>query len=217
LAAPCPSFGKLQLADRLAFGTAALLLDGYPLPPQEKVGISMGVPFGSLSTDMRYLESMHSGYPSPAIFSATLPSSALSEIAIYFGLKGPNRVISEADSSGIAALDAAHRALRLQKAKAMIVIAVYGIENNDRQSPLAPPAISQLPAAAYGFLLTRQPKPEGLGLRLELLLTSRLGAGKPEHVYLGSIVQVNTEAVIAICTSRFEGELRLSKESSWKN
>ncbi len=129
-------FGKLNAPDKLAFSSAALLLSGFDEYNGDKTGISIGTAYGSFSTDMRYMESLAAGFPSPAYFSATLPSSPVAEVAILFKLKGPNRVLVSSTSPGFSALDNAIRILALKKADAMVVILVNGIEPDDIGIPL---------------------------------------------------------------------------------
>lgn len=91
LSSPYPSFGKLNLPDKFLFCVASLLLENIgkdTVVSGDKSGICIGLPFGSLSTDLRYMESVRNGFPSPAVFSATLPSSPVAEAAITYKFKG---------------------------------------------------------------------------------------------------------------------------------
>jgi hypothetical protein len=158
---PYLSFGKLSLPDRLAFSAASLVLSACPVAERESSGISLGLPAGSLSTDLRYMESVLAGFPSPAVFSATLPSSAIADIAIFFGLKGENRVIAGGAGSGIVALDCACTMLAAGKASSVIVLSVNAVEAKDFSSPLLPADLDR-ENRAYAFLLSLQPRPGGL-------------------------------------------------------
>lgn len=89
---PYIAFGKLNTPDKLAFSVAALLLSQAEKGESERTGLILGIPSGSLSTDIQYNQSITAGAPSPARFSATLPSSPLTDIAIYFDIKGPDYV-----------------------------------------------------------------------------------------------------------------------------
>lgn len=164
---PYLSFGKLSLPDRLAFSAASLILSAYPVvdADAESAGISLGLPAGSLSTDLRYMESVCAGFPSPAVFSATLPSSAIADIAIFFGLKGENRVIAGGAESGLVALDCALALLSAGKAGTMIVLSVNAVEARDFSSPLLPADFDR-ENRAYAFLLCAQPRQGSPGLRL---------------------------------------------------
>lgn len=163
---PYPGFGKLQLADRLAFAAAALLFSDYPHGPGDRNGIVLATPAGSFSTDMRYMESVAGGYPSPAIFSATLPSSAVADAAIFFGLKGPIRVLAADGSSGLCAFEQAALLLQNNKADAVVALSLHAVESAHR--PLA--LLAQYTGGengVYAFLLTRKKNPVGLGFRVE--------------------------------------------------
>jgi hypothetical protein len=158
---PYLSFGKLSLPDRLAFSAASLALAGTTIAEPESAAICLGLPAGSLSTDLRYMESVIAGFPSPAVFSATLPSSAITDIAIFFGLKGENRVIAGGADSGLIALECGCAMLTGGKAGTVVVLSVNALERQDRSSPLVPPDFDSQ-NRAYAFLLSTKPQPGGL-------------------------------------------------------
>lgn len=162
---PYVNFGKLSLPDRLAFGAASLILSRYALQNKETTAITLGICAGSLSTDLRYMESVKAGFPSPAVFSATLPSSAIADIAIYFGLKGPNRVCAGNAASGLTAFELAALLLENNNASAALVLSVNAVEPQDFESPLLDPAIER-ENRAFAFLVSIAPQKEGLGFRL---------------------------------------------------
>jgi hypothetical protein len=128
-------FGKLNLPDRLAFAAAALALpaqiDGC------STGITIGIPKGSLSTDLAYMDSVRSGTPSPALFSATLPSSSITDIAIYFGIKGPDRVFTGVDTPVLYALESAGMMIDNGKCDNVLVIGVWETDNVSQCSAVA--------------------------------------------------------------------------------
>jgi Beta-ketoacyl synthase, N-terminal domain len=160
---PYLSFGKLSLPDRLAFSAAALIFSTYPCEDHESAGICLGLPAGSLSTDLRYMESVLAGYPSPSLFSATLPSSAIADIAIVFGLKGENRVIAGDAGSGLVALDCACAMLSAGKVSSALVLSVNAVEGKDFSSPLLPSAADfDAQNRAYAFLLSAKRRTQGL-------------------------------------------------------
>ena len=117
LPSPYPSFGKLNIPDRLAFSAAASALSRTNQTVGEKTGICMCIPQGSLSTDLLYMDSVLNGFPSPAFFSATLPSSTIADIAIFFKLKGPDRIFCGGDLPGFSAIDTAAYWLKSGKLK----------------------------------------------------------------------------------------------------
>jgi hypothetical protein len=162
---PYPGFGKLPLSDKLAFGAASLMLSSCGVGSGQQCGISLSNATGSLSVDLRYWESALEGFPSPSLFSATLPSSPLTDIAIYFGLKGPNRVLAGGNASEMRGLIQAMTMLRCRKATEMLVISLSALEAGDRKSPLVPASL-QSANRAYAFLITSHKIQGGLGLRI---------------------------------------------------
>ncbi|HWN97564.1 MAG TPA: beta-ketoacyl synthase N-terminal-like domain-containing protein, partial [Methylomirabilota bacterium] len=86
-----PRFGRLDLLSQLAvLAVESLGIDFSAMPP-ERIGICLAVRAGSLSTDVEYWKGRDAaGGPSPMLFTYTLPSSAIGEIAIRYRLTGPN-------------------------------------------------------------------------------------------------------------------------------
>jgi hypothetical protein len=163
---PYPGFGKLHLADRLAFAAVAMLFSNYGPSSGDKNGIILATPAGSFSTDMHYLQSLAEAHPSPALFSATLPSSAIADAAIYFGLKGPNRVIAGDETSGLCAFEQALLLLQKNRAESMVVISLIALEASHRACGLLG-HFADIENRAYAFLLTRNKNPNGLGFKLD--------------------------------------------------
>ena len=144
-----PLFGKLNVPDKLAFSTAALALSGVSDPGGEQTGISIGIPYGSLSTDLKYAESVKGGFPSPAYFSATLPSSPISDIAIYYGIKGPNRIYAGGDCPGLSALNTASILLSGGKATRMLSLSVWESELTENNYLKKKPSTPDCAAALF--------------------------------------------------------------------
>ena len=88
-----PTFGKLAFADKLAFGAAAVAIENTKVENPRDCGIVLLTNIGSFMRDKEFYETIKQNSPSPAYFSATLPSSPIAEISIVFGLKGANKVI----------------------------------------------------------------------------------------------------------------------------
>lgn len=130
-----PGFGKLNLPDRLAFAAASLALpadfDGL------ETGITIGIPNGSLSTDKAYMDSVKTGTPSPALFSATLPSSSITDIAIYFGIKGPDRVFAGTGCPALYALESAGMMIERGKCSGALVVGVWETRPAEECSAIA--------------------------------------------------------------------------------
>jgi hypothetical protein len=213
---PYPGFGKLQIADRLSFAAAALLFSHYENCAGDETGITLGIPAGSFSTDLRYLETVESGFPSPAIFSATLPSSAIADIAIYFGIKGPDRVFAGAGTSGLCAFDQGVLMLQNQKASTMLVVSAHAVEPQHMRSPLLP-AYAAGENCVYAFLLTRKKRPSGLHFRIDTLF----GPGEkslpvqPGESYFDKLVDLllkNQNGAISFATDDYCGHISIEKD-----
>ena len=83
-------FGRMDLMSQLA------LLAVEPLAPQfesiarERIAICLAARTSSLATDVEYWKGRdNTGGPSPTLFTYTLPSAALGEIAIRHRITGP--------------------------------------------------------------------------------------------------------------------------------
>lgn len=125
---PYPAFGKLPLAERLAFGAASLIFSKHPDKATENTALCAAAPWGSLTTDLLYIDSIKNGFPSPAHFSATLPSSVLSEIAIFYKLKGPNRVFVGPNGSREWALFSALDLIAGKRTESVLVVIVDSVD-----------------------------------------------------------------------------------------
>lgn len=160
-------FGKLNAPEKLAFSATALLLGKYNDCNGDTTGISIGTTYGSFSVDLRYAESLASGFPRPAYFAATLPSSPIAEVAILFKLKGPNRVSVGLENPGLCALENALRILTLKKAESMLVIVVNGVETDDLSFPMCTDKEHDS-VYAYAFMLNQKPLNLGLNYRISM-------------------------------------------------
>lgn len=216
LSKPYPGFGKLYIADRLSFAAAALLFSSCENRAGDKSGIVLGIPAGSFSTDLQYMETVQNGFPSPAIFSATLPSSAIADIAIYFGIKGPNRIIAGASTSGLCAFDLGVMMLLNGKASTMLVVSVHAVEPAHMCSPLLP-AYAAVENSAYAFLLTRAKKDNGLNFRLDTCFGpgEKTLPDRPGESYFDNIVHLlmeNQNGSVSFETRDYCGHISIEKD-----
>ncbi len=136
---PYMAFGKLNLPDKLAFSAGSLVLRESTVYSPETTGIFLGIPSGSHSTDLLYKNSVEEGSPSPAYFSATLPSSPVADIAIYYKVKGPDIIFPGGDSPLLSAIESAQFLLQQGKLSgALILLAEETTGNPGGSSDLQP-------------------------------------------------------------------------------
>ncbi len=85
-----PRFGRMDLASQLALLAVEPFVEYFDSVPRERIAICLVARAGSLSTDAEYWKGRDAaGGPSPTLFTYTLPSAAIGEIAIRHRLTGP--------------------------------------------------------------------------------------------------------------------------------
>ncbi|MCP4638974.1 MAG: hypothetical protein GY851_01000 [bacterium] len=104
---PFPRFGRLDALCRHAVASVELL--GLDVPSEDAVDPGVAVVFhsthGCLATDAAFIGTLSQpGGGSPKLFSYTLPSVALGEIAIRYRLGGPTLCVMSDESWSVAAL-----------------------------------------------------------------------------------------------------------------
>lgn len=98
-----PASRRMDDFSRLGMAAIALALAdaGLQTPTARRpIGIVAATEYGCLNTDIDYFDTVISGQgrsASPGLFSYTLPSVFLGEVAIRFGLTGPTFVINPPD------------------------------------------------------------------------------------------------------------------------
>ena len=86
-----PRFGRMDLLSQLALLAVEALGVNFDTQPRERIAICLAAKTGSLSTDAEYWKGRDAvGGLSPTLFTYTLPSAAIGEIAIRHRLTGPN-------------------------------------------------------------------------------------------------------------------------------
>ena len=84
-------FGRMDLSSQLALLAVEPLAPHVGSIPRDRIAIVLAARAGSLSTDVNFWEGRDAaGGLSPTIFTYTLPSAAIGEIAIRHRLTGPN-------------------------------------------------------------------------------------------------------------------------------
>jgi hypothetical protein len=203
-----PGFGKLNLPDRLAFGAASLAL------PAEfnglETGIAIGISGGSLSTDLAYMDSVRAGTPSPALFSATLPSSAITDIAIYFGMKGPDRVFTGTGCPTLFALESAGMMIYNGKCTSVLVIGVWETTETDHCS-----AVALYLGHPEWFSSTVRIKMQGDNS----IITDSVNAGEEKEIFLkiGKSLLNRELCRISVSESGWNGYISLTEGNEQEN
>jgi len=117
-------FGRLDRLTQIALVAAHHAVAGDALPSDgQRAGIVFGTALGSHLTNETFLRQMEQLGPaevSPALFTYTLPSAAVGEISIHFGLQGPTVTLAQGVGAGIAALDLAATLVRRGEASWML-------------------------------------------------------------------------------------------------
>lgn len=104
---PFARFERLDLPSRFALVAAEML--GLVPPEDDSVyadyGVILGTKYGCLDTDIQFLRSaVELEGANPAVFSYTLPSAPLAEVAMRYRLGGSNLCLQAGAQSGLAAL-----------------------------------------------------------------------------------------------------------------
>jgi hypothetical protein len=134
---PHRSFGKLTLVEKLCFAVAAHLRGETDSLPNHSTALILATTSGSVAVDTEFNRSIADGYPSPALFSATLPSSPLTEIAIFHKITGPNRTICQSHGALVAALRSALLLLGHRKASSALLCYEEGCGVDTSTAPFA--------------------------------------------------------------------------------
>jgi 3-oxoacyl-(acyl-carrier-protein) synthase len=143
-----PKFGRLDLASQLAVLAVETLGVQFDAWPRDRVGLCLSVKAGSLSTDAEYWRGRNDpGGPSPALFTYTLPSSPLGEVAIRHRLTGPNLCVVGDD--GIALAEATDW-LRRGTADGCVCITCKAV------SPAAARLLNTVPMATAGAVFLQR-------------------------------------------------------------
>lgn len=102
---PVPRPGRSDLPTRYVIAAASVLLD-VPGNAVDETGVFLGSANGCLDVDLRFAGTLDSR-PSPRFFARTLPSTPAAEVAVRFGLRGPNTCLVQSENAGWLAVLAA--------------------------------------------------------------------------------------------------------------
>ncbi len=86
-----PRFGRMDLSSQLALLAVEPFAKHFDSIPRDRIAVVLAARAGSLPTDVEYWKGRDAvGGLSPTLFTYTLPSAAIGEIAIRHRLTGPN-------------------------------------------------------------------------------------------------------------------------------
>ncbi len=84
-------FGRMDLSSQITLLVVEPFAPHFELLPRDRIAIALAARTGSLATDAAYWEGRNqAGGLSPTVFTYTLPSAAIGELAIRHRLTGPN-------------------------------------------------------------------------------------------------------------------------------
>lgn len=141
-------FGRLDsLAKHVV---AAVELLRIPIPQNDlkdnDIAVYLGTETGSCEVDILFYKSItQPGGASPKLFSYTLPSIAIGEVAIRYNITGPNLCLSAGELTGLIALWESAVMLRSEEVTRCITV-ISNMGSPDFDSALEP--------SSYAFLLS---------------------------------------------------------------
>jgi hypothetical protein len=144
---PFERFGRLDRLSRHAVAAAEML--ALPLAEESRAcpdtALVLGSEHGSLDVDFKFCRSMaEPGGASPTLFSYTLPSTALGEIAIRYAITGTNLCVSAGPESELLALWEGAKLVASGQAARCVCIGADAV---------APPAAPSAAGHAYAVLI----------------------------------------------------------------
>lgn len=106
--AEAPRFSRMDGLSRIGLMAVELLGVDWSQRDRDGVGVCVETRWGSLATDVRFLETL-----SPSVFTYTLPSTVMGEVCIRHRLRGPVLcLLPGSEAEGSRALEAAAEWLR---------------------------------------------------------------------------------------------------------
>lgn len=178
---PSRSFARADPLTKIASATAELLSPAFETAGEEEresVGVTMGTSSGSLEIDARYWQYVkREGKGSPMMFTYTLPSTALGEIAIRHKLRGPILCLLCTLEENRQALDEAYRAITLGEAESLVCVYANAVEEDAAHFARAIDENGAVRTAAYALLVESAPAAERRGR----VPVESLGSHRPSH------------------------------------
>jgi len=126
---PFERFGRLDLLSKYAMAAVEMLALQPNAEKDSDTALLLTSARGCLGADLEFLATMQAT-PSPALFTYTLPSIALGEIAIRYRISGPNLCLLDQCEPGPLAICEAFRLLTLGEAKRCLAITADALDND---------------------------------------------------------------------------------------
>jgi len=152
-----PSSRRMDKYSRLGMTAIALALQDAGLDmwtEKRNIGIITSTEYGCLNTDVDYFDTVlpDGGIgASPGLFSYTLPSSFMGDVAIRYGLTGSSFVIQEKSARALTCLKLALNAIACGDADKMVCGVCHP------ESPSAFKKINRIPAGALFVAIEKKP------------------------------------------------------------
>jgi len=154
---PFDRFGRLDLLAKYAAIAVEMLRIPVPDPQNSypSWAIALGTQYGSYDVDLSFIRSIEqTGGPSPKLFSYTLPSTAIGEIAIRHRITGSNICLMAGAESGLLALWEAVRIVETAEAQCCICIDCDAIAHTTKPGPPSLQCNNGTPECfAYAFMI----------------------------------------------------------------
>jgi 3-oxoacyl-[acyl-carrier-protein] synthase II len=136
--------GRLDRYSRLALCAADAAVHDAGLDPSrwaaERVGVVLGTTLGCYEANAHHRAALDAGEPSPRLFSATLASAPVGEIAIHLAARGPQLALAQGVDAPLVALAEARRLIVTGRADVVLAGACDAIPAELRDAYPGAPA-----------------------------------------------------------------------------
>ena len=153
-------FGQLDALSKAAMiATEMIGADRFSsIGKEDIVGVSMGTREGCLGTDIDFRESTRErAIANPRLFAYTLPSTVCGDLAIRYGLLGPNACFQGGSRSGWLAIHEGYHLIKDGEADACLCLSVDALFYKSWQTAKNHDMLEGIVAfQACAFLLTRE-------------------------------------------------------------
>ncbi len=150
-------FGRMDLSSRLALLAVEKLGVNFDEWPRDRIALCLASSAGSLATDAEYWHGRdQAGGPSPTLFTYTLPSAPIGEIAIRHHLTGPSLCFITASRDEL--LEEAKDLLRRGEADACVCVEVEVV------TAVLGELLNTAPMARARAMIMKRASPEGLNM-----------------------------------------------------